>query len=114
MAFDPGVVRSTREALGLSQSAFGAILGVHWVTVSRWERDDGLEPSPFQWQLILHYKKAAQGRPRAARILGNILAEKGAIAGLRWLLNAAAASRTTPPEARPRTRRGTKGRRTSS
>lgn len=32
-------LRALRERLGLSQGAIAAQLGVHWVTVSRWERD---------------------------------------------------------------------------
>ena len=30
-------VREIRRRLGLSQAAFAELVGVHWVTVSRWE-----------------------------------------------------------------------------
>ena len=31
-------LRAARKSLGLSQPALAKILGVHWLTVSRWER----------------------------------------------------------------------------
>jgi len=33
----PGAVRKLRRRLGLSQSKFAALLGVHKVTVAKWE-----------------------------------------------------------------------------
>lgn len=33
----PEGLKEARAALGMTQSALGAILGVHWTTVARWE-----------------------------------------------------------------------------
>ncbi|PYM27936.1 MAG: transcriptional regulator [Candidatus Rokuibacteriota bacterium] len=33
----PGAVRSLRKQLGLTQAAFAALLGVHKITVAKWE-----------------------------------------------------------------------------
>lgn len=41
----PGFIRTLREAIGLTQEAFGAEIGVDKLTVSRWERGE-LRPGP--------------------------------------------------------------------
>ncbi len=59
-------IRQARDALGLTQPALAALLGVHWTSVSNWEaertkprmpavklierllRDDGLNPSRYR------------------------------------------------------------------
>ena len=53
-----------RESLGLTQADFASLLGVHSMTVSKWERGV-TEPTPYQQALInefalsvfLHKKK---------------------------------------------------------
>jgi putative transcriptional regulator len=78
-----------RKALGLSQLEFGQLLGVHLMTVSKWER--GLaRPSPYQDALLEEFSRAAAastqgiGTKIKARLAG-----RGAPAALRFLLAAA-------------------------
>jgi len=47
MSLDP---KNIRDTLGLSQPLFAQVLGVHPVTVSKWERN---EASPDSYRLIL-------------------------------------------------------------
>ena len=48
-----------REALGLKQADLALLLGVHPVTVCRWETGH-LVPSQYQQALLLHFRKAAR------------------------------------------------------
>lgn len=57
------LVRQTRTGLGLSQAQFSTLFGVHWITVSRWERGV-LEPSPYHTAFLREYSLAA-ARPDA-------------------------------------------------
>lgn len=37
---EPGQIKSIRKALGLTQEGFAKRIGVHKITVSRWERGE--------------------------------------------------------------------------
>lgn len=62
----PSDVRAVRCALEATQVELGALLGVHWVTVSRWERGE-LDPTPFQAALLEAFGAAARRCPRRTR-----------------------------------------------
>lgn len=52
-------IRTVRESLGLKQKEFGALLDVHEMTVSKWERGQS-SPSAYQKGLIQQFGKAAE------------------------------------------------------
>lgn len=81
-------IREVRERLGLSQTQFGQLLGVHWVTVSRWEREDGLTPSSYHTEMILKFKEATKQEGIGKKV-AKILVAAGAIAALLLILKAA-------------------------
>jgi DNA-binding transcriptional regulator YiaG len=56
--------KSARDTLGLTQTAMAQRLGVHWMTVSKWERGLVAIPNPVE-QLIGLWVKA--GKPRRKR-----------------------------------------------
>lgn len=61
----PHLIRSTREAFGLSSSQFAAALGVHPTTVSRWEnspKDVVVEGTAWTVLMGLNQRLAAKGR----------------------------------------------------
>jgi len=62
----PDEVRRARKALGLSQLKFAALLGVHPVTVKKWEtRAQGLRTTSERLIRLLVAQRAA--RPKARR-----------------------------------------------
>lgn len=81
-----GVV-SLRKNLGLSQVEFGQLFGVHFMTVSKWER--GLvTPTPYQLALMAQFAKTAAVKQEEAREqVKNILVGAGVVAALLWLLS---------------------------
>ena len=67
-----------RDNLGLTQEKFGELLGVHPMTVSKWERGE-LEPTPYQLKFLENFQKAAKEkqvdeRVKAALVVGGIIA----------------------------------------
>ena len=48
----PSIIRTVRERLGLSQTQFGAIFGVSFVTVCRWETGVYLPTSKTKKKII--------------------------------------------------------------
>lgn len=60
-------VRQLRRQLGLTQAALARLLGVHEMTIGRWERDK-LRLSSWQHSLVLALLQA-QPRPELARAL---------------------------------------------
>ncbi len=79
-------VISTRAKLGLSASQFGDLLGVHHITVSKWEKGT-TKPTPYQQTLIEQFDEAAANDPelKEGKLL-KILIGAGAIAALAFLL----------------------------
>jgi DNA-binding transcriptional regulator YiaG len=62
----PDEVRRARKALGLSQSKFAALLGVHLVTVKKWETGaQGLRTTSERLIRLLMAQHIA--RPKARR-----------------------------------------------
>lgn len=82
-------IRQIREDLELTQAQFASLLGVHAITVSRWEsKSQPLAPTPFQTGLIERFAVAVPRRRRQDDI-ATLLVTAGAIAGLAFLLNLA-------------------------
>ncbi|WP_348652731.1 helix-turn-helix domain-containing protein [Polyangium sp. 6x1] len=77
-------IRQVRESLGLSQAQFASLLGVHAVTVSRWE-NSAQHPTPYQVGLIQQFGRAARRKDVATQVAA-VLVTAGAIAGLYFLL----------------------------
>lgn len=75
-------VRAIREALGLTQTGLGSLLGAHGVTVCRWEH--GVPTLAFESGLLLHFEVASKCRD--AKDVRNILASDGPVAALHFLL----------------------------
>lgn len=76
-----------RNSLNLSQASFGQLLGVHAMTVSKWERGV-LAPNAYQATLINNFEQAAKSGEVKGKIEG-ILIGAGLAAALLLLLKAA-------------------------
>jgi len=57
-------VRRHRVKLGLKQSEFAKLIGVHWVTVSRWETEAIKIPEPMARFLRLVTEKETRTQSR--------------------------------------------------
>lgn len=88
----PKDITKLRKRLGLAQPQFAQLLGVHAVTVSRWERGDpSVSPSSYQLALMKEFDKAAASREaeQIKSTLGALLMGAGLAAALLLLLEAA-------------------------
>ena len=86
----PDRIAAIREGLGLTQAQLAQLLGVHPLTVSKWERGV-LTPSSYQVDLIESFAKAKRKKPGVAfgALVAVTLATVGAAAALFVLLKAA-------------------------
>jgi putative transcriptional regulator len=75
-----------RKNLGLNQAELAQLLGVHGMTVSKWERGV-LHPNPYQASLLERFGVAAEKR-NFQNQLGNLLLSAGIAAVLYLLLRA--------------------------
>lgn len=73
-------IEQIRTALGLTQMELGALLGVHFMTVSRWERGIAT-PSDYHASLM-----ARMGEVRAQG-LGRLLMSEGVVVALSHALS---------------------------
>jgi transcriptional regulator with XRE-family HTH domain len=80
-------VLELRQSMKMSQVEFGQLFGVHFMTVSRWERGI-LSPTPYQLALMEQFRKAAEitkaGEIENAK---KLLVGAGVVAALLWLLS---------------------------
>ena len=97
----PSEVATLRVALGLTQAQFAAVLGVHSITVSKWERGL-LAPSPYQAALMTSFAQSQQQAPELGMMVGGLLVAAGVGAALFALLKPA--FETTAPPTRKRRR----------
>jgi putative transcriptional regulator len=91
---NPAHMVRLRQRLGLTQPQLAQLLGVHAMTVSKWERGDPTTaPSPYHLALIAEFEKAAASTQAAAvkDALGALLIGAGIAAALFLLLQAAKA-----------------------
>lgn len=85
----PQQIQQVRKELKLTQAQFAALLGVHAITVSRWESTTHpLMPNPYQMGLIEKFAEAAQ-RKREQDDIATILVTAGVVAALFLLLKLA-------------------------
>lgn len=92
-------VTALRDALRLTQAQFATLLGVHSLTVSKWERGR-LQPAPYQVALMQSFGRAQQREPNVGALIGGALLAAGVGAALYLLLRPAfeddGAGRTRP------------------
>jgi transcriptional regulator with XRE-family HTH domain len=80
-------VLAVRDRLGLSQTQLAQLLGVHPLTVSKWERGL-LTPPPHQETMLRSFRKAAK-KPDVGEQVATALLTVGVAFALLLLLEAA-------------------------
>ena len=80
----PNVTKSSREALGLSQVQFAQILGVHPLTISKWERGVNVPPAYYE-ALCKQFQVAAKSKEVRDQLEGALIGA-GVIVALALLL----------------------------
>lgn len=78
-------IQRIREKLRLTQAQFGQLLGVHSMTVSKWERGVAY-PTPYQQALIQEFDVAAQTKTVQKADISGLLVGVGIAAVLYLLL----------------------------
>lgn len=73
-------VATTRHALGLTQTELAAVLGLHYVTVCRWERGH-MTPKPWVLAIFERFRAAAQVANVGGR-MSRVLAIRGPLAAM--------------------------------
>lgn len=81
-------VKSIRESLRLNQAQFAQLLGVHSLTVSKWERDI-LSVQPHHNALIESFKRAKSATPGVGDEVAKLLVTAGVVVAIFVLLQAA-------------------------
>ena len=85
----PEQILQLRTALGLSQVQFAQLFGVHFMTISKWERGV-VGPSTYQIALMKQFAQTAAAKQQQAQNeVKNLLVGAGVVAALVWLLTAA-------------------------
>ena len=84
----PGEIRSLRTRLQLGQAEFAQILGVHPMTVSRWEREQGaLSPTAYHEVWMKEFNAAVAKDETVGNILKGVLIGAGIAAAIFLLLS---------------------------
>lgn len=80
-------IRTIREGMGLNQTEFGKLFGLHPMTVSRWESGH-TQPTPYQIELLKAFQIASSARDaKWTSDLKQMLVGAGIIAALVFLLS---------------------------
>jgi putative transcriptional regulator len=80
-------IAQLRRDLQLSQIAFAQLFGVHFMTVSKWERGES-EPSSYQVALMEAFRRTADAKQaEAGEQVKKLLVGAGVIAALLFLLS---------------------------
>lgn len=77
-------IKSIRVTLGLNQVQFSQLLGVHPITISKWERGES-SPSAYQATLLGHFRDGAKDKEVRLNI-ESLLIGVGVGVALAWLL----------------------------
>jgi putative transcriptional regulator len=73
-----------RARLGLAQGDLARLVGVHWLTVSKWERGKAT-PAPFQAALLAALAAAPAGSgPRLRELIAGEGVPRALYEALRW------------------------------
>jgi putative transcriptional regulator len=82
-------IKGLREALGLTQVQLSQLLGVHPLTLSKWERGGPGGPTPHQMALLESFRKAKIARQDIGATVAGLLVTAGIAIALYTLLDAA-------------------------
>lgn len=77
-------IKATRRQLSLNQAQFAQLLGVHPITVSKWERDE-TKPTYYQTTLLEHFSVGAKDA-EVRNSVGTLLVGMGVGIALALLL----------------------------
>ena len=77
-----------RKRLGLRQTELAQILGVHFVTVSRWETGRYAVP-PYHQAMLAAFDRGSYHEGIGDRVVSQVLVGSGPIAALYFILQAA-------------------------
>lgn len=87
---DGSAIKALRARLNLTQAQLAQLLGVHPITVSRWENNDPQHrPTAYQIGMMQSFETAADKDNEIPKILVGILITAGVIAAVALLLTAA-------------------------
>ena len=81
-------IADLRATLGYTQEQLSSLLGVHYMTVSNWERKN-LDPSPYQSALLQVFTLAVRRDPKIGRSAYNDFVVKGLGFALHRVFDAA-------------------------
>ena len=81
---DASEIRKLRDKLGLNQAEFAQLVGVHPITVSKWERGEAV-PSAYQNALFEQFSTGARSR-NVRNTLKDVLVSAGVIFAVALLL----------------------------
>lgn len=81
-------VTAIRVSLGLTQVQLAQLLGVHPLTVSKWERGQG-EPSPHQAAMLASFRAARGSRQDIGEVVAGLLVTAGVAVALWAILDTA-------------------------
>ncbi len=83
-------IAQVRKGLNMTQAQLGQLLGVHPLTVSKWERPKtNLKPSPHQAALLQSFEKARQNSPDIGDVVIGLLVGAGVALAIYAILKAA-------------------------
>ena len=80
-------IKKLREALGLTQAQLAQLIGVHHLTVWKWENGQSV-PTPHQQMLLSTFGKAQQQEPEIGDQVAQLLVGAGVGVALYYLLKA--------------------------
>ena len=83
-----GEIAQVRKDLGMTQAQLGQLMGVHPLTVSKWERGI-LKPSPHQQALLTSFRKARENQPDIGDVVVGLLVGAGVALAIYAVLKAA-------------------------
>ena len=81
-------IQSLRLSLQMTQDQFAQLMGVHSLTVSKWERAI-LQPTPYQAALMGSFAKARERKPEIGDFVKGLIVGAGIGIALYHLLDAA-------------------------
>ncbi len=84
----PAEIQAVRADLKLTQAQLAQLLGVHVLTISKWERG-ALSPTPHQAAMLRSFGTAAEKEPDIGAIVVGLLVGAGVAMAVYKLLEAA-------------------------